>query len=116
MLPGDSTLYINGGANKFLPTVFNKILVKLTLPKGMVFIPGGEFSMGAPNPIGIKDGGKAAMEDCRPIHRVKLNAFLWMRMKLSMQNMLHWKKAPDIKQLQNKPQIKLNSLMCLQIC
>jgi len=75
MLPGDSTLYINGGAKEFQPTIFNKILVKGTLPKGMVFIPGGEFSMGAPNPIGIKDGGKAAMEDCRPIHRVKLNAY-----------------------------------------
>ena len=75
MLPGDSILYINGGAKEFQPTVFNKILTKAAPPKGMVFIPGGEFSMGAPNPIGIKDGGKAAMEDCRPIHRVKLNAY-----------------------------------------
>ncbi len=75
MLPEDSTLYINGGAKEFQPTVFNKVITKGTLPKGMVFIPGGEFSMGAPNPIGIKDGGKAAMEDCRPIHRVKLNAY-----------------------------------------
>ena len=75
MLPGDSSLYMNGGAKEFLPTVFDKTIVKGALPKGMVFIPGGEFSMGAPNPIGIKDGGKTAMEDCRPIHRVKLNAF-----------------------------------------
>jgi len=75
MLPGDSVLYLNGGAKEFQPTVFNKIETKKTAPVGMVLIPGGEFSMGAPNPVGIKDGGKVAMEDCRPIHRVKLNAY-----------------------------------------
>jgi formylglycine-generating enzyme required for sulfatase activity len=75
MLPGDSVLYMNGGAKEFQPTIFNDVKPSSTIPEGMVFIPGGEFSMGAPNPVGIKDGGKAPMEDCRPIHRVKLDPY-----------------------------------------
>lgn len=75
MLPSDSALYMNGGAKEFQTTVFNEVKPAKVIPNGMVFIPGGAFSMGAPNPIGIKDGGKAAMEDCRPIHRVKLDPF-----------------------------------------
>jgi formylglycine-generating enzyme required for sulfatase activity len=42
----------------------------------MVYIPGGEFSMGIPDPTRVKGGGKEAMPDARPIHRVKLKAFL----------------------------------------
>jgi formylglycine-generating enzyme required for sulfatase activity len=45
----------------------------------MVWIPGGEFSMGAANPLG-KDAnvvGMQATEDSRPIHRVRVDGF-WM--------------------------------------
>jgi formylglycine-generating enzyme required for sulfatase activity len=45
----------------------------------MVWIPGGEFSMGAADPVGndMNDVGMHATEDSRPIHRVYVDAF-WM--------------------------------------
>ncbi|TAF53069.1 MAG: formylglycine-generating enzyme family protein [Sphingobacteriia bacterium] len=43
----------------------------------MALVPGGLYSMGAANPLGMKGGGNQAMEDCRPIHRVRVKAF-WM--------------------------------------
>jgi formylglycine-generating enzyme required for sulfatase activity len=46
-------------------------------PKGMVWIPGGEFSMGAADPPDMNDVGMQATEDSRPIHRVYVDAF-WM--------------------------------------
>ena len=46
-------------------------------PAGMVWIPGGEFSMGAADPRGLEHGGHEAMADARPIHRVYVDPF-WM--------------------------------------
>ncbi len=46
-------------------------------PEGMVWIPGGEFSMGAEDPRGLDHGGPDAMNDARPIHRVYVDGF-WM--------------------------------------
>ena len=43
----------------------------------MVWIPGGEFSMGSKDPRKLPDGGTEAMEDARPIHRVYVDGF-WM--------------------------------------
>ncbi len=47
--------------------------------EGMVWIPGGEFSMGAANPVGLDNNevGMQATHDSRPIHRVYVNGF-WM--------------------------------------
>ncbi len=46
-------------------------------PSGMVWIPGGEFSMGAADPRSLEHGGHEAMADARPIHRVYVDPF-WM--------------------------------------
>jgi formylglycine-generating enzyme len=46
-------------------------------PPGMVWVPGGEFSMGAEDPRGRPHGGMQGMEDARPIHRVYVDGF-WM--------------------------------------
>ena len=46
-------------------------------PEGMVWIPGGEFSMGAADPREMNHGGPDAMDDARPIHRVYVDGF-WM--------------------------------------
>ena len=46
-------------------------------PAGMVWIPGGEFSMGARDPRGLQHGGHDPMADARPIHRVFVTGF-WM--------------------------------------
>jgi formylglycine-generating enzyme required for sulfatase activity len=43
----------------------------------MVWIPGGEFSMGAHDPRGTEHGGHDPMADARPIHRVSVDGF-WM--------------------------------------
>ena len=47
------------------------------VPQGMVWIPGGEFSMGCLDPRGLPHGGPDEMADARPIHRVRLDGF-WM--------------------------------------
>jgi len=46
-------------------------------PAGMVWIPGGEFSMGCADPRRIPHGGVDPMVDARPIHRVRVTGF-WM--------------------------------------
>ncbi len=48
-------------------------------PKGMVWIPGGEFSMGAAEPTGTDHNhvGMQATHDSRPVHRVYVDGF-WM--------------------------------------
>jgi formylglycine-generating enzyme required for sulfatase activity len=47
-------------------------------PAGMVWIPGGEFSMGARDPPDMDDTvGMQATRDSRPIHRVYVDGF-WM--------------------------------------
>jgi len=43
----------------------------------MVYVPGGEFSMGALDPRGHPHGGHDPMADARPIHRVYVDGF-WM--------------------------------------
>jgi formylglycine-generating enzyme required for sulfatase activity len=43
----------------------------------MVWIPGGEFSMGCLDPRGLPHGGPDGMTDARPIHRVHVDGF-WM--------------------------------------
>jgi formylglycine-generating enzyme len=45
--------------------------------EGMVWIPGGEFSMGTEDPRERICGGPDAMADARPIHRVYVDGF-WM--------------------------------------
>jgi formylglycine-generating enzyme required for sulfatase activity len=62
---------------KFLPTVPNSGRPNSQPPEGMVWIPGGEFSMGAQDPPAMDEVGMQATKDSRPIHRVYVDAF-WM--------------------------------------
>ncbi|MFO0109062.1 MAG: formylglycine-generating enzyme family protein [Alphaproteobacteria bacterium] len=63
----------------FAPTIPNTTPPAGTAPAGMVWIPGGEFSMGAAEPKGHDHNavGMHATNDSRPIHRVYVDGF-WM--------------------------------------
>lgn len=76
MLPQDSAAYMSGGGAEFESTIENKISKGIRIPPEMVLIPGGTFSMGAPDPVGMTDGGNDPMPDSRPVHRVYVDGFL----------------------------------------
>lgn len=62
----------------FAPTLANSEKPTGLAPEGMVWIPGGEFSMGSEDPtLGTVCGGHEPMRDARPIHRVYVDGF-WM--------------------------------------
>ena len=66
-----------GSRGAFLPTNPNRAHAPSQAPKGMVWIPGGEFSMGAMDPPASTEAGMHGAVDARPIHRVYVDGF-WM--------------------------------------
>src|SRR5687768_2899115 len=64
----DSTLYMHGGGSDYKRTLVNQGAAPPSIAAGMVWIPGGEFSMGGVNPVGMNDGGNDKMNDARPVH------------------------------------------------
>ncbi len=60
---------------RFEPTVPNTVPTSTVAPDGMVWIPGGEFSMGANDPPDMNEIGMKATRDARPIHRVYVDSF-----------------------------------------
>ena len=63
------------GGVEFGPTIPNKGSAPAKTPIGMVWIPGGEFSMGAQDPPTGDMVGMQATTDSRPIHRVYVDGF-----------------------------------------
>jgi hypothetical protein len=59
----------------FAPTVPNTQPPPEPTPRGMVWIPGGEYSMGAADPPEMDMVGMSATTDSRPIHRVYVDGF-----------------------------------------
>ena len=59
----------------FGPTVPNTTPAPSATPPGMVWIPGGEFSMGAADSPSDGEVGMQATRDSRPIHRVYVDGF-----------------------------------------
>jgi len=59
----------------FEATIANPVSAPGALPEGMVFIPGGEFSMGSLDPTEMVCGGDQPMDDARPLHRVYLDSY-----------------------------------------
>lgn len=74
LTPTDSLLYTRGGGLEFDSTHPNPGH-PASIPEGMVWVPGGEFSMGGINPAGMQDGGMENMQDARPVHRVFVDGF-----------------------------------------
>jgi sulfatase modifying factor 1 len=64
-----------GAGVAFGPTVPNKQPAPSRAPDGMVWIFGGEFSMGAQDPPDMGTVGMQATKDSRPIHRVYVDGF-----------------------------------------
>lgn len=62
---------------QFISTKANTVRPTAALPEGMVWVPGGEFSMGANDAPETNEVGMKATEDARPIHQVYVNGF-WM--------------------------------------
>ncbi len=65
------------GVGAFKPTISNTRPAPVPRPSGMVWIPGGEFSMGAMDPPATTEAGMHGAVDARPIHRVYIGGF-WM--------------------------------------
>jgi formylglycine-generating enzyme required for sulfatase activity len=63
----------------FALTIEEKSPAPVQAPQGMVWIPGGEFSMGAQGAHDMNEVGMRATEDSRPIHRVYVHAFFMDR-------------------------------------
>src|SRR5215510_9621822 len=61
----------------FAPTIPNKAAAPRSAPDGMIWIPGGEFSMGAT--VGGEGSRVMPMgsKDSQPVHRVYVDGF-WM--------------------------------------
>jgi len=59
----------------FGPTIPNVSSPAGSPPSGMVWIPGGEFSMGAQSPSEDNDVSMRATADAQPIHRVYIDGF-----------------------------------------
>jgi sulfatase modifying factor 1 len=68
-------MVVSAATSPFQPTVPNRAAAPGNAPAGMVWISGGEFSMGANDPPGMDEVGMKATQDARPIHRVYVDGF-----------------------------------------
>lgn len=114
LTPEDSTLYANGGGNDFKETVLNKNDHPSFAPEGMVWVPGGEFSMGGVNPVGMKDGGHEHMNDARPVHRVYVDGFYMDATEVTNAQFAKFVKATHYVTVAEKNQLTKNFLMQLK--
>ena len=72
----DAHALVTPRSSAFLPTAENKNRPSEPAPDGMVWIPGGELSMGAQDPPDMHDAvGMQATEDSRPVQRVSVDRF-----------------------------------------
>jgi formylglycine-generating enzyme required for sulfatase activity len=72
---GGAKVIASSGSSAFQPTITNRSPAPAAAPAGMVWIPGGEFSMGAADPPNMDNVGMKATEDARPVHRVYVDGF-----------------------------------------
>jgi formylglycine-generating enzyme required for sulfatase activity len=66
---------VGTGVSPFLPTIPNRASPAEQAPPGMVWIPGGEFSMGSSGPTSGLCGAEGETPDALPVHRVYVDGF-----------------------------------------
>ena len=84
----------------FQPTLTNQIEKQPKAPPGMVFIPGGEFSMGSLDPTsggGTSCSGSDPMKDARPLHRVYVSGFFMDKTEVTNEQFEKFVKATGYK-------------------
>jgi formylglycine-generating enzyme required for sulfatase activity len=79
----------------FAATVVNRSSASGPVPERMVWIPGGEFSMGANDPPDMNDIGMKATVDARPIHRVYVDGFFMDRTDVTNAQFAAFVRATD---------------------
>ena len=85
-------------ASATAPPLINTTGAPAPEPEGMVWIPGGEFSMGCEDPL---------MRDARPFHRVALDGFWMDQTEVTNEEFAHFVKATGyITIAERKPEAK----------
>ena len=74
-------------------TIPSPAIPPISVPKDMVGVPGGEFSMGANDPPDHDEVGMKATEDARPIHRVYVDGFFMDRTDVTNEQFAKFVKA-----------------------
>src|SRR3954463_211016 len=79
--------------SSFGPTIPNLRPAPGPSPRGMAWIPGGEFSMGAQDPPDRDEVGMKATVDSRPVHRVYVDSFYMDKSDVTNQEFATFVKA-----------------------
>ena len=82
-------------STEFKLTIPNTDAAPVPAPSGMVWIPGGEFSMGANDPPDMDEVGMKATRDARPIHRVYVDGFFMDKVDVTNAEFAKFVKATD---------------------
>jgi len=85
------------GTASFLPTVANKAGPSGKAPAGMVWIAGGEFSMGTDEGEATVCGGHDEAKDARPVHRVYVDGFFMDKTEVTNEQFEKFVKATHSK-------------------
>jgi formylglycine-generating enzyme len=95
---GEPTGEVDADASSIAPPLINTTNAPGPAPDGMVWIPGGEFSMGCEDP---------EMRDARPFHRVALDGFWMDKTEVTNEEFTRFVKATDyITVAERKPDAK----------
>jgi formylglycine-generating enzyme required for sulfatase activity len=90
-------------APAFEPTMANSAGPPATPHQGMVWIPGGEFSMGANDPPDMDEVGMKATKDARPIHRVYVDGFFMDKTDVTNAQFARFVKATSYVTIAERP-------------